>query len=176
LNALRSHNRQGASFKHLISVSELTNSVVEGNWDIVSPELLDAIRCSWFDYAARITCDIPLPNLLVNALIGTYGRPYFYNPQLSRRVKYISHVREMYCDLFVFDQCRSFFDWFPTVQACPSRFRSITFQIVARCLIDRLSWSHFYNTAKLFHGAAIGGIGETSAAKPLFIPKRQTIK
>ena len=175
LIALRSHKRQGISFKHLISVSELTKSVVEGNWDILSRELLIAIGCSWFDYEARITCDIPLPNLLVNALIGTYGRPYFYNPKLSRRVKYVSSVREMYCDLFVFDQCRSFFDWFPTVQACPSRFRSTPFQIVARCLIDRLSWAHFYNTSNPFRGAAIGGIGETSAAKPLLIPKRRTI-
>ncbi len=176
LNALRSHNRQGSSFKHLISVSELTRSVIEGNWDVTSPELLEAIRCSWFDYDARITCDIPLPNLLVSSLVGTYGRPYLYNPRLSRRVRYTSNIREMYCDLFVFDQCRSFFDWFPTVQACPARFRSIPFQIVARCLIDRLSWAHFYNTAKPFHFAAIGGMGETSAAKPLFIPKRQAVR
>jgi hypothetical protein len=173
LHALRAH---GASFKHLISVSELTKSVVEGNWAIVSPELLAAIRCSWFDLKARITCDLPLPNLLVNALIGTYGRPYFYNSRLSRRVKYVSHVREMYCDLFVFDQCRSFFDWFPTVQACSSRFRSTPFQIVARCMIDRLNWANFYNTANPFHGAAIGGMGETVTAKPLYIPKRLTIK
>jgi hypothetical protein len=176
LNALRSWNRQGLSFKYLISLSELTKSVVEGNWKVASPELEAAMKCSWFDYATRITCDIPLPNLLINALIGTYGRPYFYNPKLSRRVKYTSNVRPMYCDLFVFDQCRSFFDWFPTVQACPSRFRSIPFQIVARCLIDRLSWAHFYNTANPFRGAAIEGIGGTSAANPLELPKRRTIK
>jgi len=176
LNALRSYKRQGISFKQLISMAELAKSVVEGNWEILSPELLAAIKCSWFDYSARLTCDVPLPNLLVDSLIGTYGRPYFYNPRLSRRVKYVSNVRKMYCDLFVFDQCRSFFDWFPTVQACPSRFRSIPFQIVARCLIDRLSWTNFYNTAKPFKYAAIGGMGETPVAKPLQIPQRKTIK
>lgn len=176
LNALKSHNRQGFPFKHFISVSELTKSVLEGNWDILSPELLAAIRCTWFDFKTRITCDVPLPNLLVGSLVGTYGRPYLYNPRLSRRVKYVSNVQEMYCDLFVFDQCRSFFDWFPTVQACPSRFRSIPFQIVARCLIDRLSWADFYNTAKLFKGAAIGGMGETSSAKPGLLPKRKNIR
>lgn len=176
LKALESYNHHRLTFKHFISVSELTKSVLEGNWDILSPELRAAMRCSWFDYKARITCDVPFPNLLVGSLIGTYGRPNFYNPRLSQRVKYISNVREMYCDLFVFDQCRSFFDWFPTVQACPSRFRSIPFQIVARCLIDRLGWAHFYNTAKPFKWAAIGGMGETPAAKPLLIPKRQTIK
>jgi hypothetical protein len=87
-----------------------------------------------------------------------------------------SNVRPMYCDLFVFNQCRSFFDWFPTVQACPSRFDSVPVQIVARCLIDRLHWANYYNTAKPFRGAAIGGIGETSAANPLLIPKRRIIK
>lgn len=173
---LRSHNRHGVTYKHLISVSELTKSVLEGHWDILSPELLAAVRCSWFDYKARLTCDIPFPNLLVSSLIGTYGRPYFYNPRLSKRVRYTSNVREMYCDLFVFDQCRSFFDWFPTVQACPSRFESVAFQIVARSLIDRMSWPNFYNTAKPFKWAAIGGIGETPAAKPLPIPKRKNIK
>jgi hypothetical protein len=155
-----------------MSVSELTNSVIEGNWDIISPELLAAIRCSWFDYKARLTCDVPLPNLLVNSLIGAYGRPYFYNARLSHRVRYTSNFREMYCDLFVFDQCRSFFDWFPTVQACPSRFESIPFQIVARCIIDRLCWANFYNTANPFRGAAIGSISEIPTGKPLMIPKR----
>ena len=175
LHALRSHNHEGISFKHFLSVSELARSVTDGNWEILSPALLAAIRCSWFDYSARITCDVPLPNLLVNSLIGTYGRPYIYNPRLSQRVKYTSNVREMYCDLFVFDQCRSFFDWFPTVQACPSRFRYTPFQIVARSLIDRLSWNHYYNTANPFYGAAIGGIGETVAAEPLLIPERKTV-
>jgi hypothetical protein len=173
--ALRSHNRQGTSFKHFLSVSELTNSVIEGNWDILSPEFLVAFSCSWFDYDACLTCDQPLPNLLINSIIGTYGRPYFYNPRQSLRLRYTSNVREMYCDLFVFDQCRSFFDWFPTVQACPSRFRSVPFQIVARCLIDRLGWANFRNTANPFRGSAIGGLGETSAAKPLTMPKRVTI-
>lgn len=175
LSALKAHNRQGISYKHFISVSELNQAVIEGNWNIVSPELLAAIKCSWFDYDWRLTCDVPLPNLLVGSLIGTYGRPYLYNSRLSRRVKYVSNVREMYCDLFVFDQCRSFFDWFPTVQACPTRFRSIPFQIVARCLIDRLSWANFYNTANPFRGAAIGGMGETLAAKPMLLPDRKNL-
>jgi hypothetical protein len=81
----------------------------------------------------------------------------------------------MYCDLFVFDQCRSFFDWFPTVQACPSRFKSISFQIVARCLIDRMHWANFHNTAKRFSGAAIEGMGDTPAANPLLLPDRELI-
>lgn len=175
LNALRSHNRPGGSFKQFIAVSELTRSVVEGNWKIISPELLAAMRCSWFDYRYRITCDLPLPNLLVSSIVGTYGRPYFYNAKQSCRVRYVSNVREMFCDLFVFEQCRSFFDWFPTVQACPSRFESISFQIVARCLIDRLGWANFYNTANPFRGSAIAGRGETWAAKPLVYPDRIVI-
>jgi hypothetical protein len=176
LNALSSKKVRGTTFKQLISVSELTKSVIEGNWGIVSPALLDAMRCSWFDYEIPLTCDVPLPNLLVDSLIGTYGRPYFYNPGLSQRVRYTSNVRPMYCDLFVFDQCRSFFDWFPTVEACPSRFKSIPFQIVARCLIDRLHWVNYNNTAKPFRGAAIEGIGGTTAANPLLVPQRESIE
>lgn len=176
LNSLRIHSRQGMSFKHFISVSELTRAVVEGNWQIVSPELLAAMQCSWFDLRLRLTSDLPLPNLLVSSIVGTYGRPYLYNPKQSCRVRYVSNVQEMFCDLFVFEQCRSFFDWFPTVQACPSRFESIPFQIVARCLIDRLGWSNFYNTANPFRGSAVAGRGETLAARPLLYPDRTEIK
>lgn len=176
ISSLRSHNLQGLSFKHFISVSELTKAVVEGNWQILSPELLTAMQCSWFDYRYRVTCDVPLPNLLVSSVVGTYGRPYFYNAKQSCRVQYVSNVREMFCDLFVFEQSRSFFDWFPTVQACPSRFESIPFQIVARCLIDRLGWANFYNTANPFRGSAVAGFGETSAAKPLIYPARTTVR
>lgn len=173
---LKSYNHQGLSFKHFISVSELMKGVVEGNWSVLSPELLAALKCSWFDYNLRLTCDIPLPNLLINAIIGTYGRPYFYNPRQSMRVKYKSNVRDMYCDLFIFDQCRSFFDWFPTVQACPSRFKSVPFQIVARCIIDRLSWANYYNTANPFNGAAIEAMGTIPSARPLIIPERILIE
>lgn len=176
LSALQSHNQKGISYKHFISVSELAKSVIEGNWGILSPELLSALRCRWFDYHARITCDLPLPNLLVSSIVGTYGRPYFYNAKQSERVRYRARVQEMHCDLFVFEQCRSFFDWFPTVQACPSRFQSIPFQIVARCLIDRLGWANFYNTANPFRGSAVAGFGETPAARPQHPPKRKTIK
>ena len=175
LCALKSHNKRGVSYKDLISIYELTSSVFNGSWEVLSPDFLKAIKCKWFDYKSRITCDRPLPNLLVNSIVGTYGRPYFYNPRQSIRVKYIAKTREMYCDLFMFDQCRSFFDWFPTVQACPSRFQSIPFQIVARCLIDRLNWANFYSTSNPFKGGAIGGMGQTPVAFPLEIPKRTIV-
>jgi hypothetical protein len=41
LTALRLKRIQGLTYKHLISVSELTKSVIEGNWEIVSHTLLD---------------------------------------------------------------------------------------------------------------------------------------
>jgi hypothetical protein len=112
---------------------------------------------------------------LASSIVGIYGRPYLYNAKQSYRVQYVSSVREMFCDLFVFEQCRSFFDWFPTVQACPSRFDSIPFQIVARCLIDRIGWANFHNTANPFAGSAIAGRGECWAANPLIYPERIAI-
>ncbi len=175
LNALKSYNRDGLTYKHFIGVAELTKSVLENNWEILSDELLAALRCSWFDYRSRLTCDLPFPNLLTSSIVGTYGRPYFYNAKQSYRVKYTAKVQEMYCDLFLFDQCRSFFDWFPTVQACPTRFKSIPFQIVARSLIDRLGWANFCNTANPYRGSAIAGMHETAAAHLVMIPDRISI-
>jgi len=123
-----------------------------------------AVGTSWFDRTARLTCDLPLPNLIVNSLLGIYGRPWFVNPRLSDRVSYRAKTRRMYCDLFVLDQCRSYFDWFPTVDLCPTRFQSTPFQIVARSILDRIGRHNFSPDIHPFRGAAVLSFSEHEVA------------
>jgi len=148
---------QKRSLRELVIASSLLDHVIEGHWDMLSDAMKRAVATSWFDRNARITCDSPLPNLIVNSLLGIYGRPWFANTRVCDRVTYRAKTQQMYCDLFVLDQCRSYFDWFPTVHACPARFESVPFQIVARCILDRIERHDFKADAHPFRGAAVLG-------------------
>jgi len=159
----------------LIEAQALMNAVVEGHWDALSDTLRESVRLSWFDYRMRLTCDLPMANLTVNALLGVYGRPSFLNPRVSQRFSYRAKTRRMYCDLLVFDQCRTFYDWFPTVEACTQRFQSVPFQIVARGIMDRIGWHGFSFDSHPFRGSAVAGWGEITAAQPFDMPERVVI-
>ncbi|MCS7466115.1 hypothetical protein NZK35_05435 [Stieleria sp. ICT_E10.1] len=156
---------QQRSLRDLVKASALLDHVIEGHWDILSDAMKLAVATSWFDRGAGITCDSPLPNLIVNSLLGIYGKPWFANTRSCDRVTYIAKKRRMYCDLFVLDQCRSYFDWFPTVHACPARFESVPFQIVARCILDRIERHDFRSEAHPFRGAAVIGHHEHEVAQ-----------
>lgn len=149
----------------LLEAASILGSVVEGHWEALSESMLRALATSWFDAPHRITCDIPLPNLLTNSLLGIFGRPWFVNPRVSERATYIAKTRRMYCDLLIMDQCRSYYDWFPTLKACESRFSSIPFQIVARCILDRIGRYNFSRETHPFKGAAVAGMGEHPMAE-----------
>ena len=142
----------------------LLDSILEGHWELASKELLLALATKWFDGDNRFTCDLALPNLVVNSLLGIYGRPSFCALRDSLRGKYKAKSTEMYTDLFVFDQCRYYFDWFPTVAQLPSRFQSVAFQVIARCILDRIWSSDMSPDAHPFRGSSVAGYYALDAA------------
>lgn len=75
-------------------------------------------------------CGRPFPNLLVHSVLGIHGRPYFYSSRDSIRGCYTAKSTRMFTDLCVLDQCRYYYDWFPTVPQVPSRFGSHAFQVL----------------------------------------------
>jgi hypothetical protein len=158
-------DRQKRSLRDLVEASSLLDRVAEGHWNILSDAMRLAVAPSRFDTNDRITCDTPFPNLIVNSLVGIYGRPWFANTRVCERVTYRAKVRRMYCDLLVLDQCRPYFDWFPTMHACPSRFKSIPFQIVARCVLDRIERHDSQAETHPFRGSAVFGVGEHDVAR-----------
>ncbi len=155
LLARNQKDRQGRTMGELIELGSMLSKVVEGHWRLLNERMLQAVRTSWFDYKLRITCDIPLPNLTINSLLGIYGRPWFANPRLTDRVTYKAKVQRMFCDLLVLDQCRSYFDWFPVVEAVPVRFQSIPFQIIARSILDQIGKHNFQTDTHPFHGSVV---------------------
>jgi hypothetical protein len=154
----------------------LLDKIIEGHWKLASEELLRAISTPWFDEKNPFSCDLPLPNLVVNSLLGIYGRPYFTSLRDSMRGRYKAKSTTMYVDMFVLDQCRYYFDWFPTVSQVPTRFRSIAFQILARCLMDRIWSSDKSPDAHPFRGSSVAGFYALKKAPFLSLAPRAAWK
>jgi hypothetical protein len=82
----------------------------------------------------------------------------------------------MFTDLFVLDQCRYHFDWFPTIPQAPDRFRSHAFQVLARCLLDRIWSSDRSPDAHPFRGSSVAGFTALARAPFHTLPERQNWK
>lgn len=154
----------------------LLENCIEGHWKAMGEVLLEAIKLGWFDYSMRLSCDLPLPNLMVNSFLGIHGSPAFPNPAVSNRFRYVSKKTTMYTDLIVFDRCRSYYDWFPTAHVAKARFQSKGFQLVARCIMDRIGWADWHATSHPFHGAAMAGMGATKHANAVTFGPRIEIE
>ncbi len=135
----------------------LLDHIVEGHWELANPELLRAIAAPWFDRDRVFTCDLPFPQLMVQSLVGTYGYPAFASVRHSLRGSYVAKSTRMFTDLFLLDQCRYYFDWFPTAAQVPARFESHAFQVLARCLMDRIWASDARGDSHPFRGSSVAG-------------------
>lgn len=159
-----------------LEIASLLSNVIEGHWDLLNESMLAAISTPWFDRNLGISCDAPLPNLTINSLLGIYGRPWFVNPRACERFTYTAKVQRMHADLFVLDQCRPYFDWFPVLDAVQTRFESIPFQVVARCIMDRIGRHHFTIDSHPFRGASVLSWGEIPSAGWYDLPDRQLVE
>ncbi len=166
----------GREVGSLLDYTSLLDRVLEGHWDCLSEKMNQAVSQSWFDAKFPFSCDAPLPNLLINSLLGIYGRPWLVNPAKSLRLSYQAKHNRMYCDMLLLDQCRYFFDWWPTIDLCPSRFESLEFQVLARCMIDRMSWHNWQTDTHPFRGGAVAGMGEASCSKGYEFSPREVVK
>lgn len=154
----------------------LIEQMIEGHWDAISPEMLAAVQESWVDKQGGLFCDVPMPNLLVNSLFGIYSHPYFPNPRGSKRISYIAKSTRMFTDCLLLDQCRYYFDFWPTIDLVPARFRSPAFQLVLRTCLDRIGRHDWNSSSHPFRGAALGGFGDFPSAKKYDFPERPELK
>jgi len=159
-----------------INYSSLLENYVDGHKDVFSSEMLGAIKGGWFDFSGRYFCDIPFPHLIMQLLAATYGHPHHVNTQRSIRFRYKAKSTLMFCDAFFFDRCRYLFDYLPTIDLLPSRFRSIPYQLLIRACLDRLGWQDFNSSSRPFRGTALGGIGEHEFARPMVFDERIVLK
>ena len=167
---------EGIKLDRSVHLAGLIENVLEGHWKILNDKMLEAIKTSWFDYNFSFSCDTPVPNLLINSLLGLYGRPYHPNVRTSLRFKYTAKSTTMYTDVISMDQARYFYDWFPVVHSVASRFESIPFQVLARCILDRLGRNDWSCGSHPFKGAAVVGWDEIACAGTYEMPERVEIR
>jgi len=138
------------------------------NWQACSDDLrdlLDAFR--WFDSEGqpldRFFCDVPLPNLIVDLLVGLYGYPYHVNLRKLRRISYCAKQTTMMSDVFVLDQCRYLYDLVPTLPLFgPELPHGV--QFILRICMDLIRRHTDRSCWDLYRGAALAAAGEAGFA------------
>ena len=175
IKSLFNHTIGGTKLIATISAVTLLGRISHGHDDIASEPLREALAAGWLDRREKLFCDIPLPHLIVNSLFGAYSHPYHVNPRGCLRLRYKAKETVMLPDVLVLDQLRYFYDYFPTVELLPSRFKSVPLQLVLRACMDRIERHDFSSSTNPFRGAALAGFGEIPVAWRYEMPERTRI-
>jgi hypothetical protein len=176
IQPLLSHKLRSETIDKSFVNTSILSQIDEGHWGVASEEMQLALAQSWLDADGGVFCDVPLSNLLINSLLGIYSHPYFPNPRQSLRFSYTAKNTKMYTDVFVFDQCRYYFGYLPTLDLIPQRFQSLPYQMVLRACLDRIGRYDFSSSAHPFSGSALAGFGEYPSANSYDFSVRSVIQ
>ena len=110
----------------------------------------------YFDREIRLTCDVPMKNLIIEFLFGIYGFPYIANTNKTFSYKYKAKDTLMYSN--VFDQCRSLYEYVPSIEVFTEFFKSIPNQMIIRSGIDCIGRNHRFLNSNIFKYSLIEGI------------------
>jgi hypothetical protein len=160
--------RKKISLEDAIYIGTLLKNIEEGNtgfktfvYDVCNDRLKGIlVDLDFFDRDFRITCDIPMKNLIVELLFGLYGYPYIANVNKNLALKYKAKETWMYSNVFVFDQCRYLYDFLPSVDLFRSFFERIENQVIIRGCIDGIHRNHLEINSDLFKWGLIEGINK----------------
>lgn len=169
-----------------IAANSLIQNYFEGysnlgrhNWDACSNELFEVLaNFRWFDSegqpGARMFCDEPLPNLIVDLLLGLYGYPYHTNLKQLRRISYCAKETTMLSDVFILDQCRYLYDFLPTLPLF-GRELPIGYQLPIRICMDLMGRHTHASCPMLYRGSALASLGE-KAVETHWWPDRKVVQ
>ncbi|WP_288390403.1 hypothetical protein [uncultured Acinetobacter sp.] len=133
------------SYEHTLS-EDLANSI---------KEIISALP----DRNGGVFCDVPLPHLWIELALNHLGNAYHANTNAHWRAKYKAKTREMYLDLFVFDNCRALYDWLPMLNLYGKDMATIERQIIVRACMDAITKQNHYSSFFSYYGANLIGIG-----------------
>lgn len=185
---LRTHNKDARSFvanfdessggvsrQRALRSFDVLRSVLEGYWEILSPELLDAHRAVYAalpDPKGGLFCDIPMIHLWAETALYQLGFPYHINLRKHWRGTYKAKVQQMYLDSFVLDQCRAFYDWLPMIELYGRDLMSIERQLISRICMDAICKCRDSLVPRLYAGANLICFDEESWAQEAELPRR----
>jgi len=165
----------GVSRQSALRSFDVLRSVLEGYWEILSPELLSALRAVYAalpDPKGGLFCDIPMLHLWAEAALYQLGFPYHVNLRKHWRGTYRAKVQQMYLDSFVLDQCRAFYDWLPMIELYGRDLMSIERQLISRICMDAICKCRDDLVPRLYAGANLICFNEESWAREAELPRR----
>lgn len=111
------------------------------------------------DKNGGVFCDVPLPHLWIELALNHLGNAHHAHTDAHWRAKYKAKSREMYLDLFVFDNCRSLYDWLPMLNLYGKDMATIERQVIVRACMDAITKQNHYSSFFSYYGANLIGIG-----------------
>ena len=140
------------------------SSLGKSNWNACSDQLADVLgNFKWIDSEGapwhRLFCDDPLPNLIVDLLLGIYGYPYHTNLSQLRRISYCAKKTTMLSDVFILDQCRYLYDLVPTLPLFGHEL-PLGYQLLIRICLDLIGRHTRDSCSNLYRGASLASLGE----------------
>lgn len=169
----------GISRFDAIKLGDVLRSSLEGYFDALSPQLKSSIPkiiAAIPDSKGGLFCDVPLPNLWIEVALNQLGLSYHCNVSNHYRGAYKAKTRSMMFDVFVFDRCRSFYDWLPMLESYGNDLTVPERQVIARSCIDSIGKQRRWIIPYTYFGSALIGESERSWAEFPYFPPRCNIK
>ncbi len=138
---------RNARYSYKDSLSESLSKSIE--------EIISALP----DSHGGVFCDVPLPHLWIELALNHLGNAHHVNTDSHWRAKYKAKRREMFLDLFVFDNCRALYDWLPMLNLYGKDMATIERQIIVRACMDAITKQNHYSSFFSYYGANLIGVG-----------------
>lgn len=106
-------------------------------------------------------CDLPFPFLWIELAINQFGFPHHLQVKKHQRFQYRAQRNTMFVDSFVFDKCRSLYDWLPMVDLYEKDLLVWERQMLARIGMDAIGGKMNDRIHReLYSGSNLIGLGE----------------
>lgn len=155
--------KKGAlSYLDSIQLYDLLRSAQYFYKDTLSEDLSKSIAeiiAALPDKNGGVFCDVPMPHLWIELALNHLGNAHHANTDAHWRAKYQAKSREMYLDLFVFDNCRPLYDWLPMLNLYGKDMASIERQVIVRACMDAITKQNHYSSFYSYYGANLIGVG-----------------
>lgn len=153
----------GVSYFDSVRLYDLLRIAKYSYKDILSEDLsnsIDEIISALPDSNKVIFCDAPMSHLWIELAINHLGNAHHVNTDAHWRAKYKAKERDMYLDLFVFDNCRALYDWLPMLNLYGKDMSTIERQIIVRACMDAITKQNHYSSFFSYYGANLIGVGK----------------
>ncbi len=121
-------------------------------------ESIERVISNLPDPHGGVFCDVPMPHLWIELAINHMGNSYHANTDQHWRASYQAKSREMYLDMFVFDNCRSLYNWLPMINLYGEDMASLERQIIVRSCMDAITKQNHYSAFFSYYGANLIGV------------------